>query len=76
MSNNKYVQVDGHPGLVRDKHSGAIVNVNSQEMANARTRKKKWKQQEQELDTLRADVQAMKEMLAQLIEDRNGDNNS
>ena len=41
--NNKYIQVDGHPGLVRDRTSGAIVNINSQEMTKARIRKKRWK---------------------------------
>lgn len=74
--NNKYIQVDGHPGLVRDRTSGAIVNINSQEMTKARIRKKRWKAQEEELQELRNDVALMKNLLMKLVEDKDGSNSN
>ena len=65
---NKYIKVDGHPGLVRDRSSGAILNTNHNEMDNARRRKNAWKKQQEELNSLREDVAAMKAMLSQLLE--------
>jgi len=65
---NKYIPVEGHPGFVRDKTSGAILNTNTSEMQNARKAKRAWKEREEELNSLREDVAAMKTMLAQLIE--------
>jgi hypothetical protein len=34
-----YVQVEGHSGLVRDKRSGAILNINSTDIEKARKAK-------------------------------------
>ena len=34
-----YVQVEGHSGLVRDKKSGAIININSTDIEKARKAK-------------------------------------
>ena len=65
---NKYIHVDGHPGLVRDRNTGAIINLNEDEMRQARKRKNMWKQQQEELNSLREDVAAMKAMLSQLLE--------
>jgi hypothetical protein len=76
INSNRFLIVDGHPGLVRDKSSGAILNVNKQEIAQARSRKKVWKEQQEELEQLRSDVAYMKEALAQLLEDRNGNNSN
>jgi hypothetical protein len=76
INSNRFLKVDGHPGLVRDKASGAILNVNKQEISQARSRKKVWKEQQEELEQLRSDVAFMKEALAQLLEDRNGNNSN
>jgi len=73
---DKYIKVEGHSGLVRDRHSGAIINVNGPEIAQARRRKKAWVEQQNELQQLRNDVQDMKKMLAQMLEERNGSNSS
>jgi ligand-binding sensor protein len=73
---NKYIKVEGHTSLVRDKISGAIINVNSSEMTNARVRKKKWKEQQEELDSLRSDVAMMKTMLMKLVEEKDGSNSN
>lgn len=76
MNKNKYIQVDGFTNLARSKSSGAIINISSNEMAQARVRKYNWKQQQTELETLRDDVAHMKEALAKLIEEKHGNNNS
>jgi len=72
---NKYSKVDGHNGLVRAPN-GAILNVNKQAISQARNRKKIWKEQQEELAQLRDDVAIMKQMMQQLLEDKNGPNNN
>jgi|TARA_X000001316_G_C918711_1_gene32850 hypothetical protein len=74
MSN--YVKVEGKFGLVRDSRSGAIINTNKKEIAQARSRKKLWKAQQEEISDLKNDVSLMKEMLIQLLEDKNGNNSN
>jgi len=76
INSNRFIIVDGHPGLVRDKTTGAVLNVNTKEIASARTRKKAWKEQQEELTTLRADVALMKDMLAKLLEEKDGNNSN
>lgn len=73
---NKYVKVKDHSGLVRDRNTGAIVNINSKEMAQARHRKKVWKDQQAEIQTLKDDVEYMKTALARLLEDKDGTNSN
>jgi len=73
---NKYLQVEGKPGLVRDPRSGAIINTNKTEIAQSRNRKKLWKEQQEEISTLKNDISVMKEMLAKLLEDKNGTNSN
>lgn len=72
---NKYTKVQGHNGLVRAS-SGAIINIDSKTMGQARDRKKLWKEQQAEIETLRNDVAVMKEMMQQILEDRNGTNSN
>ena len=67
---NKYTKVEGHNGLVRAP-SGAIINTNTKELAQARGRKKIWKEQQAELEELRDDVATMKKMMQQILEDKN-----
>jgi len=68
MSKDRFTPVDGHSNLVRDKATGAIVNINTNEMQAARTRKEKKKQQQQEIDQLKSDVSDIKKMLQQIVE--------
>lgn len=73
---NKYIKVKGHSNLARDRNTGAIVNINSGEMAQARKRKKLWREQQDELSSLKSDVAYMKEMMAKLIEEKDGNNSN
>ena len=54
------VKVEGHPNLARDKNSGAIININSNEGDRARDRKKRWLLQQQEHMQLKSDVDQLK----------------
>lgn len=67
----KLIPVDGHPGLARNKATGAIININSSEMAQARKRKKVSRDRQEELKQLKSDVSEMKNMLNKLLEDQN-----
>ena len=68
MDRERYIQVEGNSGLVRDRITGAILNVNSTEIQKARLRKKKEKQQELEIQELKKDVSEIKVLLKQLVE--------
>ena len=71
----KTVKVEGHSDLVRDKNSGAIVSINRSEVQQARERKARWKAEQAEQQQLRSDVDqlkndmsAIKDLLTQLVE--------
>ena len=65
---DNYIKVDGQPSLVRDRNSGAIININTTEFEKARLAKKAKKRQEQKLQDLENDVIEIKALLRQLIE--------
>lgn len=79
----KYLKVEGSLGLVRDPVSGAILNINNNEILKAKERKK-LKQQEQEkasllaseVEDLKNDVNEIKNLLKKLLEVNNGNNAS
>jgi hypothetical protein len=65
---DNYIKVDGQPSLVRDRNSGAIININTTEFEKARLAKQAKKRQEQKLQDLENDVIEIKALLRQLIE--------
>lgn len=65
---DNYIKVDGQPSLVRDRSSGAIININTTEFEKARLAKQAKKRQEQKLQDLENDVIEIKSLLRQLIE--------
>ena len=69
-----HVKVEGHPDLVRDKNSGAILNINSNAMTAARERKKLFNDRQKEIDEIKKDVSDIKNILMKLVEDKNGNN--
>ena len=71
---SRHVKVEGHPDLVRDRNSGAIVNINSNAMTAARERKKLFNDRQKEIDEIKKDVSDIKNILMQLVEDKNGNN--
>ena len=68
MDNERFVPVEGSSSLVRDKSTGAIVNINKKEMQAARLRKEQKQKQQQEIDQLKTDVSDIKQMLQQIVE--------
>ena len=68
MNRERYIQVEGNSGLVRDRTTGAILNANSTEIQKARLKKNKEKQREQEIQELKKDVSDIKVLLTKLVE--------
>lgn len=64
----KLIPVEGKPDLARDPRTGAIVNINKNEMQAARERKRKRKSQQAEFEQLRTDVDEIKQLLNKLVE--------
>ena len=63
-----FLKVDNEPGFVRDPDTGAVVNINSNEVHAARERKKQRKLKEQEFEDLKSEVSEIKELLLKLVE--------
>jgi uncharacterized membrane protein YgaE (UPF0421/DUF939 family) len=68
MNRERYIQVEGNSGLVRDRTTGAILNANSTEIQKARLKKNKEKQRELEIQELKKDVSDIKVLLTKLVE--------
>ena len=67
-----YLKVEGNNSLVRDTSTGAILNINKDEISAARRRKLERKQKEKEFEDLKNDVTEIKSMLQKLIEGKDG----
>ena len=66
------IKLEGHRGLVRDRQSGAILNINKEEIEAAKKRKAEKLAKEKEIDNLKNDVSDMKKMLTKIIEKLDG----
>ena len=71
---NKHIKVEGHNDLVRDRNSGAILNINRTAMTAARERKKLFNDRQQEIENIKKDVLDIKNILMKLVEDKHGNN--
>lgn len=67
-----FTKVEGHRDLIRDNNSGAILNINKDEISAARKRKLERRQKEKEFEELKNEVSDIKNMLNQIIEKLNG----
>ena len=63
-----YIPVVGNSSLARDPKTGAIVNINTLEINEARDRKAARNKEKQELQQLKTDVAEIKQLLKQLVE--------
>ena len=68
MNKDRFIPVEGHSDLVRDRVTGAIVNINKEETKAIVTRKQREKQQQKEIQQLKSDVSDIKQMLQQIVE--------
>ena len=62
------VMVEGNNGLARDLNTGAIVNINTEEIRAAREAKKRRKNRDAEFEELKNEVGEIKELLTKLVE--------
>ena len=60
------IPVEGKPGLARDPNSGAILNINSDEIKAARARKRARKQEELKQKQLVEDVETLKQDMSDI----------
>ncbi len=67
-----FTKVEGHRDLVRDNSSGAILNINKDEISAARKRKLERRQKEKEFEDLKNEVSDIKNMLTKIIEKLDG----
>ena len=74
----KYQRVDGHPNLVRDKRTGAILNTNKTEIERVRRLNNAKRQSEEHINNLtnqvaelKSDMDFMKDLLLKLVEKDN-----
>lgn len=73
------IKVEGHTNLVRDPKSGAVLNINSNEINAARARKEarlqkaeKEQQLHDDVDNLKTELNTIKSLLTELVEKLNG----
>lgn len=62
----RFIGVEGHSDLVKDKRTGAVLNVRA-DFEKLRENKRKKKLQEQEFEQLKNDVNEMKSLLQQIV---------
>ena len=66
------VKVEGQPGLVRDKNTGAVLNINTTEINRIKELRKNQRElkkvEREEINQLKSDVQDIKMMLSKIVE--------
>ncbi len=68
----KLSNIEGENGYVRDEDTGAILNVNKQEISQAKQAKLNRLKQKDELNNLRRDVDDIKGMLSKILDKLDG----
>jgi len=63
------IPIEGHKNLLRDESSGAIVNSDTFEYNQYIRMKKERQKQKDEINELKKDVQQIKDLLMELIND-------
>ena len=74
MSN--LIKVDGHPGLVRDPVSGAILNINKNQIDTAKRTKAVVRKNQSKIEQLENDISDIKNILLRMLEEKNGSNSN
>jgi hypothetical protein len=65
---NRYMNIEGHPGFVKDMETNTILNVNKETIAQKKAELRMMKKKNAELESLKNDVSELKSMLHQLLE--------
>jgi hypothetical protein len=61
------IEIDGHPGLIRDMNSKAVISKDSRAFESAVQQKLRLQNMQNELTTLRSDVVELKDTVNRLI---------
>ncbi len=61
-------KIEGQPNLIRDDSNMAIINKDTSTLIKARMLKERYRNQESEINTLKEEVQEMKQILLQINE--------
>ena len=61
-------RIEGQPTLVRDDGNMAVINTDSSSLRRSKRLKERYKSQDSEINTLRQEVNDMKEILLQINE--------
>ena len=61
-------KIEGQPNLVRDDNNMAIINTDTKALHKAKAVKARYIKQNSEINTLKREVQEMKEILSQINE--------
>jgi len=62
------VEVEGHPGFVRDMQTGAILNINTTELNKMKRARAARRNKDNEIQDLKNEVGEIKSLLMQLLE--------
>lgn len=60
--------IQNHPNLARDMRTGAVLNINKEQIEKDRQALKQKRQEQQEIEQLKSDVSDIKQMLTKLLE--------
>jgi hypothetical protein len=60
--------INGHADLVKDESTGMIININKSKADQVRARRARATAEREEIEALKSDVQDIKIMLKQLLE--------
>jgi len=66
------LKVEGHTDYLKDTNTGVVHNNNTSEIEAARMRKTQKKQQQEDINNLKNEVNDIKKMLTQIVEKLNG----
>ena len=66
------LKVEGHSDVMKDTETGAVININSNEIENARKRKAIRRQEKEEIENLKNEVSDIKKMLTKIVEKLDG----
>lgn len=61
-------RIEGQPSLIRDDGNMAVINTDSSSLRKSKRLKQRYKSQDSEINTLRQEVNDMKEILLQINE--------
>lgn len=67
MDKNRYIKVQNESNFVRDRYTGALVNINLVEINRHKQLLEKKTKEKQEFEQLKSDVAEIKDILMRLI---------